>query len=140
MNTSDPGLTHEERAHAIRLLHDSENQFLELISGLADAQWTWQAAPGRWSVQQIAEHLVLGEAAMLAMIQQALAAPPNPEWEEQDSHKTAFIGRVVPDRTHKATAPATLEPHRHWTREEAIAHYKRAAPERSSSQKRWTGR
>jgi hypothetical protein len=61
MHTPEPGLTDEERAHVIRLLHDSENEFLELTSGLTDAQWTWKAAPGRLSVQQTAEHLVLGE-------------------------------------------------------------------------------
>lgn len=38
-------ITPEERAHVIRLLRDSENEFLELTSGLTDAQWTWQAAP-----------------------------------------------------------------------------------------------
>jgi hypothetical protein len=125
MNTPEPGLTNEERAHVIRLLHDSGNEFLELTSGLTDAQWTWQAAPGRWSAQQTAEHLVLGETAMLAMIEQALAAPPNPDWPEQDGRKTKFLNRVLPDRSHKATAPAPLEPHRHWTRAETIARYKK---------------
>jgi hypothetical protein len=116
-------ITHEERAHAIRLLHDSENELLELTSGLTDAQWTWQAAPDRWSVQQIAEHLVLGETVMLAKVAEALAAPLNPDWEEQDARKTRFLGRVLPDRSHKATAPAPLQPHHHWTREETIARY-----------------
>lgn len=124
MNTTEPGLTHEERAHVIRLLHDSENEFLEIASGLTDARWTWQAAPGRWPVQQTAEHLVLGETAMLAKIAEALDSPPNPDWEEQDARKTRFLGRVLPDRSHKATAPAPLEPHRHWAREETIARYK----------------
>jgi hypothetical protein len=125
MNTPESGLTHDERAHVIRLLHDSENEFLELISGLTDAQWTSKAAPGRWSVQQAAEHLVLGEKAMLAKIAEALANPPNPDWEEQDARKTRFLGRVLPDRGHKATAPAPLEPHHDWTREETIARYKK---------------
>jgi hypothetical protein len=125
MNTPEPGLTNEERAHVIRLLQDSESEFLRLTSGLTDAQWTWQAAPGRWSVRQTAEHLVLGETAMLARIEQALAAPPDPGWQEQDARKTAFIGRVLPDRRLKATAPAFLEPHRHWTHEETIARYKK---------------
>jgi len=117
-------ITPEERDHVIRLLHDSENEFLELTSGLTDAQWNWQAAPECWSVQQTAEHLVLGEIAMLAKITEALAAPPNPDWEEQDARKTRFLGRVLQDRSRKATAPAPLEPHRHWTREETIVRYK----------------
>jgi len=122
MNT--PELTPEERAHVIELLHTSERDFLELVSGLTDAQWT-QAATGRWSVAHTAEHLVLGETAMLSMIERALAAPPSSDWAEQDARKTAFIGRVLPDRSRKATAPALLEPHHDWTREETVARYKK---------------
>jgi hypothetical protein len=62
---------------------------------------------------------------MLVTITQALASPPNPDWEEQDARKTRFLGRVLPDRSHKATAPPPLEPHHHWTREEAIARFKK---------------
>jgi hypothetical protein len=127
MNTPEtcltPHLTKDERAHIIQLLHDTEHQFLELTSGLTDAVWSWQA-PGRWSVGQTAEHLVMGEAAMLRMIEQALAAPPNPDWEAQDARKTKFLGRVLPDRSQKATAPASLVPHRHWNREETIARFR----------------
>ena len=118
-----PTITDEERAHVIQLLRDSEGAFLELTSGLTDAQWT-RAAPGCWSVQQTAEHLVLGEIAMLDRVTAALANPPDPDWEEQDARKTSFLSRVLPDRSRKATAPTVLEPHRHWTREETIARYK----------------
>jgi len=124
MNTPEPGLTNEERAHVIRLLHDSANEFLKLISGLTDAQWTYKAAPGRWSVQQAAEHVVLGETAMLTKIAEALAAPPSPDWQEQDARKTGFLARVLPDRGRKATAPAPLVPHHDWTRDETIARHK----------------
>ena len=62
---------------------------------------------------------------MLVTITQALASPPNPDWEEQDARKTRFLGRVLPDRSHKTTAPPPLEPHHHWTREEAIARFKK---------------
>jgi len=120
-----PDLTDHERAHVIQLLRDSENEFLELIAGLTGTQWTRQAAPGRWSVQQTAEHLVLGETAILALIEQALASPPNPDWEAQDVRKTSFLDRVLPDRSRKASAPAPLEPHHHWTLEETIARFRK---------------
>jgi hypothetical protein len=90
---------------------------------LTDAQWSAPAAPGRWSVQQTAEHLVLGEQAMLAKIEEALSKPVEEHWAEQDARKTRFVGRVVPDRALKAVAPPGLQPHHHWTRDEAIARY-----------------
>ena len=61
---------------------------------------------------------------MLDKIAEALAQPPDPDWEAQDARKTKFLGRVLPNRSQKATAPAGLAPHRDWTREEGIARYK----------------
>jgi len=119
-----PRLTEEERAHVLHLLRDSESEFLRLTSGLTAEQWTWKPAPDRWSVAQIAEHLVLGESAMVTMIKLALAAPPNPDWAAQDARKTRFIGNVLPDRSHKAAAPEPLEPHHEWTRDESMARYR----------------
>jgi hypothetical protein len=124
MNSSEPALTVEERAQAIRLLEESQSEFLHLIADLTDEQWTAKTAPGRWSVQQTAEHLVLGERAMLSMIERALAGTPDPDWQEQDTRKTRFLGRVLPDRSLKAISPAPLEPHHHWSREETMARYR----------------
>ena len=117
-------LTAEERAHVVQLLHDSQTEFLELTSSLSDAQWIAQPAAERWSVEQIAEHLVLGEAAMLGKIAEALAHPPDPDWEAEDARKSKFVERVLPDRSRKATAPPRLHPHHGWTREETIARYR----------------
>jgi len=117
-------LTEEERAHVVQLLHDSQAEFLELTSGLSDAQWTARPAPDHWSVQQTAEHLVLGEAAMLAKIEEALASAPDPDWVAEDARKTKFLDRVLPDRSRKVTAPQMLHPHSRWTREEATARYR----------------
>jgi hypothetical protein len=123
MNSSETGLTQAERAYVRGLLQDSENEFLRLTAGLTESQWSWKAGPGCWSVQQIAEHVVLGEKAMLAKIAEALAGPPDADWEERDTRKTKFLGRVLPDRSRKATAPASLEPRCHWTRAETLDRY-----------------
>lgn len=107
----------------VQLLRDSEIEFLGLVSALTEAQWAGRPAPDRWSVQQIAEHLVLGEAGMLLKIKEAMAAPPRPDWAEQDARKAKFLDRVLPDRNLKAAAPAPLHPHRGWTREETVSRY-----------------
>lgn len=117
-------ITRQERAHVIQLLHDSQNEFLELISKVTGAQWAGPAAPGAWSVQHTAEHLVLGEKAIFAKVEEALASPPEPDWQEADARKTDLLGRVLADRSRKAIAPQGLEPHRDWTRDETIARYK----------------
>ncbi len=119
-------MTTEERAQIIRLLHDSANEFLEFVTGVSDAQWTCPADSERWSIQQIAEHIVLGEQIILAKAAEALANPAVEEWEVQDARKTKFLHRVLPDRSHKAAAPAPLAPRHDWTRDETIARYQEA--------------
>jgi len=124
MNPPEAKISSEERAELMRLLHDSESAFLNTIEGLTLAEWEWKSAPGDWSIAETAEHLVLGEAAMLAKIEQALASAPDPEWQTQSERKAKFLGRVLPDRSTKATAPAVIAPCGGWTTGETVARYK----------------
>ncbi len=121
---AEPTITREERAHVIKLLEDSEAEFLGLVSGLTDVQWTYKPAADRWSVAETAEHIVLAEDLLFSKMKEALANPPNPDWEARTRGKTEFIERVMPDRSHKAQAPEPVQPHDKWTREETIARYK----------------
>src|SRR5207245_4504763 len=74
---ADPALTKEQRAHAIDLLERSRKEFLAAVEGLTDAQWNYKPAPERWSVGEVAEHIMLAEGRLFARMQQAISAPPN---------------------------------------------------------------
>ncbi|HUO27868.1 MAG TPA: DinB family protein [Bryobacteraceae bacterium] len=124
MTTADAGITAEERARLIDLLRDSEAEFLRLMADLTEAQWTALPALDRWSVQQIAEHIVVGEKAVFTMAMQALAAAPETEWEQANLRKTQFIEQVLPNRRLKAAAPDLLLPRRGWTCAETVAHFR----------------
>jgi hypothetical protein len=122
---ADPHMTKEERAKVIRLLNQSSEEFLSSIDGLTEQQWTFKAAPDRWSIGETAEHIVLAEGALFASMQKALASPPNPDWEAQTENKTAFLERVMLDRSHKAQAPEAIKPVG-MTRAQVIERYKAA--------------
>jgi DinB superfamily len=124
LHAADAALTPAERAHALQLLQDSQKEFIELTSGLTDAQWTYKPAPERWSVGETAEHIVLAEAALFSSVQRAVDSPPNPDWEAKTRGKTEFLEKVMPDRSHKATAPEAIQPHAKMSREEVIERYK----------------
>jgi hypothetical protein len=114
------------------LLRDSETEFLSLTSGLSESQCTYKPAPDRWSVGETAEHIVLAEGLLFSKLQEAMANPPNTDWEAKTAGKTEFIERVMPDRSHKAQAPEPIQPHEKWTQAETIARYKEVrAPGRS---------
>ena len=100
----------EERARVLQWLEESHAGFLAAIDGVSDAQWEWKPAPGRWSVGETAEHIVLAEAQLFAAVRRAMASPPNPAWEKQTRGKTEFIVRVMPSRQGKAVAPESIVP------------------------------
>jgi hypothetical protein len=124
LHASDAALTPAERAHAIQLLEDSQKEFLALVDGLSDAQWTYKPAPDRWSVGETAEHIVLAEVYLFGSVQRAVDAPPNPDWEAKTRGKTEFVEKVMVDRSHKAQAPEPIQPHGKMSREETIQRYK----------------
>ena len=111
-------------AHVADLLHNSQAEFLELVSGLNDAQWSYRETPEAWSIGEIAQHLVLGEAALFRGAERALAAPADPQSEIKTAGKDEFLEKAIPKRGRKVQAPESIRPHHAWTREETIARFK----------------
>jgi len=122
---ADASMSTTERAHVLRLLEDSRAEFLSYIENVNDAQWTWKAAPDRWSVGETAEHILLSEGALYGLMQRALASPANADWEAKTAAKTAFLERVMVDRSHKATAPEPIRP-QGLSKDEVIRRFKEA--------------
>ena len=116
-------ITADERAHVIKLLKDSQKEYLDALEGLTAAQWSFKAGPDRWSIGETAEHIMLAEALLFGQVQQAMASPANPDWEKKTAGKTAFLERVMVDRSHKAVAPETIGP-RGLPRDEVIRRYR----------------
>ena len=116
---ADPHMTAAERTKVLNWLEDSGKQFLAAIDGVSDAQWKWKPAPGRWSVGEVAEHIVLAEASQFAKVKAALAAPASADWETQTKGRTETIEMVMAPRLGKAQAPEPLVPGGNMTRAQA---------------------
>ncbi len=114
-------MTKEERAKVIKLLEDSHKETMAAVEGLTDEQLKFRAAPGKWSVAEVAEHIMLAEGLLFAQVEKALADKPNPEWETKTKGKTEFLERVLPNRNNKAQAPESIVPTAKLTRAELIA-------------------
>lgn len=103
-------LNDSERAFLIEQMEISKKAFLASIAGISEAQWTFKPAPNVWSVQECAEHIVLSETFLFDTTQQMLKAPAvaRPERSSAQFDRQLAIG--VQDRSHKATAPAPIDP------------------------------
>ena len=122
--SSDPNMTAEERAKTIKLLVDSRQEYLEALENLTEAQWSFKPSPFRWSVGEVAEHILLTEGALFSAVQRALAQKANPDWKGKTAGKAEFIEKVVPNRSLKAQAPIEVRPSGKLSREEVVRRYK----------------
>src|ERR1700730_12039321 len=104
LDAADADMTPEARTKVLEWLDESRQECLASMDGVSDEQWEWKPAPERWSVGETAEHIVLAEAMLFGFVRRALAAPPNPAWEEQTKGKTELLIRMIPSRQGKAVA------------------------------------
>jgi len=123
LREADPNMTAPERAHVVKLLQDSQEEYLSYIENVSEAQWNWKPAPDRWSVGQTAQHILLSETALFGAMERALAAPANPDWEKATAGKTELLEHVMPDRSHKAVAPESLQPQPGLSKAEVIRRF-----------------
>lgn len=123
-DAGDPHMTKEERAKVIQWLTDTQKVYLDRLEQVTEAQWSWRPAPFRWSVGEVAEHIMLTEARLFAAVERAMAAPPNPNWQARTTGKDTFIQRAVPSRAIRVQAPLEIRPSGKLSREEVIRRYK----------------
>jgi len=121
---SDARMTPEERAKVIKLMDESEKEYLDAISNLTEAQWTYKPSPFKWSVGEVAEHIMLTEPLLFSFVQRALAGSEDPDWESKTGKKAEFLERVLPNRTGRAQAPREIQPTGKLSRDEVIRRYK----------------
>jgi len=113
-------MTAEERAKAIKYLKDSHAETLAMIENLSEAQLKFKAAPEKWSVLEVAEHIMLAETLIFSQVEKALASPPNSEWEAKTKGKTEIIEKAIVSRATKVQAPEAIVPSSKLTRDQVI--------------------
>ena len=126
VRAADPHMTAMERAQLIQDLKDGQKEFLAAVKGLTDEQWRWKPTPERWSVGEVAEHIMLAEGMLWAKMQEALKNPADPDWEKKTAGKTELLLRVMAPRLGKAQAPEDIVPSGKMPRAEIMAHFAEA--------------
>src|ERR1041384_1993557 len=85
---ADTKMTADERAQVMKWLEESRQQFLAAIDGVNEQQWKWKPAPDRWSVGEVAEHIVLAEASPFGNVKERLASGAGPQRGAQSQGET----------------------------------------------------
>lgn len=106
----DPRITAEERASLLSYLDRSQREFEQLLDGVSDAQWAWKSSPERWSVGEVARHILISEDYLFDQAMLAMKNPADADWQAKTGPKTALLERALPNRSTKVQAPEPLNP------------------------------
>jgi len=103
-------LTPADRDKAIQYLESTKQGVLDATKGLSAAQWNFKAAPDKWSVAEVTEHIAAAEDFIRGMIvEKVMVAPARPAGEDVTAIDM-MVMQNIPDRSHKAQAPEPLKP------------------------------
>jgi len=105
-------ITQADKDRALQYLESTKKGVLDATKGLSDAQWNFKAAPDRWSIAEVMEHLAAAEDMIRAMDQEQVMKSPaiSPRDPEELKKIDANVLAQVPDRSHKIQAPEPLKP------------------------------
>ena len=104
-------LTKSERDRGMSELHATRKMFLDAVAGLSEAQWSFKAAPDRWSIAECAEHIALSEDLLFGMAtERVMNSPADPSKKAQAKGRDEEILKETADRSKKASAPEALKP------------------------------
>jgi hypothetical protein len=115
-------LTVQEREDAIKYLEETRLKFLDSIKDISEEQWKFKAAPDRWSVAEVAEHIAISEETLLKLVsQRIMKSPAAPEKKEAAKGREEMLRKALVNRGVKVQAPEMLKPTNRWaTRDELV--------------------
>ena len=101
-------LTPGERQRLVAHLEMTERWLVLELDGLSDAQLTFKAAPDRWSIKDVVEHLAIAEPQYWTQLESSLKAPIKNGWKPQATDEQMLwygIDRTNRQRTGEARVP-----------------------------------
>lgn len=115
LKPADPvTFTAKDREAAIKFFHESKSDFIGAISSLSDEQLNFKAGPDRWSIAQVAEHIILAENLVYSLITDKIVKSPTPTSKDVFRFKDNAITLAITNRSTKFNAPETIQPNGRW--------------------------
>ncbi|SNT30311.1 DinB superfamily protein [Granulicella rosea] len=115
-------MTEKERQQVLEQLAASQKKLVEAVRPLTPAQWRFRESPGRWSAEEIVEHLLLFEGFIRGVVARTLAQPAEPEKQTQAPGKEPLVLGLANSRDRRIDAREVVRPTgRAWERDELLA-------------------
>jgi hypothetical protein len=117
---AEPKLSPTDLDRARTYLRQTEDLVVGATQGLSEAQWKYKAAPDRWSIAEVVEHIVLAQEYVLGTVRAELAKSAATEGMGNAAKLDGILKDKTPDRTVKFQAPPFLVPTGRWTPAESM--------------------
>ena len=101
----------------LKYMQQTRKEFEKSVKGLSEAQLNFKAAPDKWSVKEVSEHIALAESFLGDAAEKVMTAPVSDK--KSDVNDSQFQANIT-DRSKKAQAPPPLVPTGKWATEKDI--------------------
>jgi hypothetical protein len=116
--------TEKDREFALKYMNETREEFVKQLTGISDAQLNFRAGEGRWTIGEIAEHIIVVEDALKNMFN----APTAKKTFGSDVPRVADTAIIlaITNRGQKFTAPEQVRPNGRWkTRDELLSNFEK---------------
>jgi hypothetical protein len=110
-----------ERQRVLEQLEDSRARMVGIVERLTPEQWAFQPESGRWSPNEVLEHVVIVENRVLGFINDKTKGEPEPGKKSQA--QDGVLAATLPDRTNRRQAPEIARPSGQWPGTQALAEF-----------------
>lgn len=116
-------LSQADREKGVKYLEQTRDAIVADTKNLTPTQWNFKAAPDKWSVAQVLEHIALAEDGFFQTITEKVMKSPAGAPDRDTAKIDALVLAMVPDRSAKRQAPDALVPTGRWTPAETLDHF-----------------
>lgn len=104
----------EEREPLVKSLEMTHEKLMHMSEHLTPEQWNWKPAPDRWSVGEVAEHILVTEQAFMEILTGPFLES-TVAMSERVQMPAAQIAAIMRDRSQKFQAPEAAKPTGRWS-------------------------
>src|SRR5678815_507892 len=94
----------EDREKAMKYLESTRQGVVDATKGLSEKQWNFKAAPDKWSIAEVTEHIAAAEDFLMVLVKEKVMTAPARTETEDVASVDAMVITAIPDRSHKAQA------------------------------------
>ena len=105
--------TEKDREFALKYANDTRDDFVKQLTGLSDAQLNFRAAEGRWTIGEIAEHIIIVENALRGFVEGGMKSPV-PACKDEFRITDVSVILTITNRQQKFQAPEQVRPNGRW--------------------------